>query len=69
MPGSDLHYYKLTYSGERYFPLSHYWTLRARTELGYGGGYSDTERLPFYKHYLAGGTGSIRGFESRSLEA
>ncbi len=67
IPGSDLNYYKLTYNGERYFPLSKSWTLRTRAELGYGGGYADTERLPFYKHYLAGGTGSIRGFESRSL--
>lgn len=67
LPGSDLEYYKLTYNGERYFPLTKKWVLRARTELGYGEGYLDTDQLPFYKHFLAGGTGSIRGFESRTL--
>lgn len=67
LPGSDLSYYKLSYNGERYFALPKSWALRTRAELGYGGGYSDTERLPFYKHFLAGGFGSIRGFESRSL--
>jgi len=57
----------LIYRGERYFPLSKSWVLRGRTEMWYGDGYGDTERLPFYKHFLAGGSGSIRGYESRSL--
>jgi outer membrane protein insertion porin family len=44
MPGSDLEFYKLTYRGEIYFcPCSPtQWTLRLRTELGYGDGYGDT---------------------------
>ena len=67
LPGSDLNYYKITYNGERYMPITKSWTLRGRTEVGYGAGYSDTDRLPFYKHFLAGGSGSIRGYETRSL--
>lgn len=67
LPGADLEYYKLNYQGDFYFPLNDTFTLRTRTELGYGDGYSDTDVLPFYKHYFSGGMGSVRGFESRTL--
>ncbi|UTW46195.1 outer membrane protein assembly factor BamA [bacterium SCSIO 12696] len=73
-PGvSDLSYYRLTYSGQKYFPLGRWakflngWSLRLRTELGYGDGLSDTERLPFYKNFFGGGFNSIRGFERNTL--
>jgi len=67
LPGSDLNYYKLTYNGRVLFPLSDRWTLRLRTELGYGGGYGDTGSLPFNKHYFAGGSDSVRGFKNNTL--
>ena len=66
-PGSDLQFYKLTYTGERYFPISDNWTLRVRGKLGYGNGYGSTDRLPFYEHFFAGGFGSVRGFENSTL--
>jgi outer membrane protein insertion porin family len=67
MPGSDLEFYKLTYRGELFYPITNNWTLRFRTELGYGDGYGDNELLPFYEHFFAGGFGSVRGFESNTL--
>ncbi len=67
IPGSELEYYKLVYQAERYLPLSNIWTLRLRTELGFGDGYAETDSLPFYKHFFSGGVGSVRGFETRSL--
>jgi len=67
MPASDLEFYKLTYRGEIYYPLTQNWTLRFRTELGYGDGYGSTTELPFYEHFYAGGFGSVRGFESNTL--
>jgi outer membrane protein insertion porin family len=69
-PGvSDLEFYKLTYRGEIFYPvpLLNTWTLRLRTELGYGDGYGDTTELPFYEHFFAGGFGSVRGYESNTL--
>lgn len=66
-PGSDLEFYKVTYSGERYFPLTNVFTLKLRTELGYGDSYGDTPSLPFYEHFYSGGFGSIRGFETSTL--
>lgn len=67
VPGSDLEFYKLTYRGEIYFPLTRQFTLRLRGELGYGDGYGDTTELPFYEHFFAGGFGSVRGFENNTL--
>jgi len=69
MPASDLEFYKLTYRGEYYLPLtqSQAWTLKFRTSLGYGDGYGDTSELPFYENFFAGGFGSVRGFESNTL--
>jgi outer membrane protein insertion porin family len=66
---SDLEFYKLTYRGEVFYPvpLLKSWTLRLRTELGWGDGYGDTSELPFYEHFFAGGFGSVRGYESNTL--
>lgn len=67
LPGSDLSFYKLRYNGEKYFQLNHKYSIRLHMELGYGGGYGDLDRLPFYEHFYAGGFGSVRGFNSRTL--
>jgi outer membrane protein insertion porin family len=67
VPGSDLEFFKLTYRGEIYFPLFSEWTLRLRTELGYGDGYGKSPQLPFYENFYAGGFGSVRGFKSNTL--
>ncbi|MCB1704693.1 MAG: outer membrane protein assembly factor BamA [Halioglobus sp.] len=69
VPLSDLEFYKITYAGEIYLPVPvlENWTFRLRTELGYGGGYGDTNGLPFYENFFAGGFGSVRGYESNTL--
>ena len=67
MPLSDLEFYKLTYRGEIFYPITRGWVAHFRTELGYGDGYGDTSELPFYEHFFAGGFGSVRGFESNTL--
>lgn len=67
MPGSDLTFYKLTYNGQLYIPLGNPWAVRLHTSLGYGDGYGDTSRLPFYKNYFAGGFGSVRGYGDNKL--
>lgn len=67
LPGSDLEFYKLNYRGELFLPLSELFTLRFRTELGYGDGFGSTTELPFFEHFYAGGFGSVRGFENNTL--
>jgi len=67
VPGSEMEYYKLTYTGQIFFPLTRAFTLRLRTKLGYGDGYGDMDELPFFENYYAGGFGSVRGFERSTL--
>ena len=67
IPGSDLTFFKATYDGQVYVPITRSWTLKLRAELGYGDGYGSTDLLPFYEHFYAGGFGSIRGFENSTL--
>jgi outer membrane protein insertion porin family len=67
IPGSDLDYYKLGYRQQRYFPLAKDFTFKLNGEVGYGGGYGNTNALPFFDNYFAGGTGSVRGFKNNTL--
>ena len=67
LPGSDLEYFKLVYNGQIFVPVWRDFTLRFRTELGYGDGYGDTEGLPFFQNFYSGGFGSVRGFKSNTL--
>jgi outer membrane protein insertion porin family len=67
LPGSDLEYYKVAYSHKRYFPVSEALTLAMRGEIGYGDGYGDTEKLPFFKNYFGGGVKTVRGYKDYSL--
>ena len=67
-PGaSDLEFYKLSYTGQVFFPISDIWTLRFRTELGFGDGYGDTNELPFFQNFRSGGFGSVRGYRQNTL--
>lgn len=66
-PGSDLTYYRLNYRSQLYVPISGRWVGRLYGNLGYGDGYGDTSTLPFYKHYFAGGFGSVRGYSDNSM--
>lgn len=61
LPGGDLRYYRLTYNGQRYWPISRNSTLQIGGTIGYANGYAGNP-LPFYKNFYAGGVNSVRGF-------
>ncbi|MFA5494573.1 MAG: outer membrane protein assembly factor BamA [Porticoccaceae bacterium] len=67
IPGSDVEYYRLSYAGQYYRPLTDSLTLKLRTDLGYGEAFGSTNRLPFFKNYYGGGFGSVRGFKRNTL--
>ncbi len=66
-PGSDLEYYRLNLEADYYYPITRKAAIKLSADLGYGDGYGDTDGLPFFKNYFAGGARSVRGFEARSL--
>ncbi|MBA6329373.1 outer membrane protein assembly factor BamA [Colwellia sp. MB02u-6] len=69
-PNSDVNYFKINLDTKWYFPLSQdqRWTVLAKFQLGYGNGYGSVEGndqvLPFWENFRAGGSGTLRGFES-----
>lgn len=69
-PNSDVNYFKVNLDTKWYFPLSRdmRWTVLARFQAGYGNGYGSVnghdELLPFWENFRAGGSDSLRGFES-----
>ena len=66
-PGSDLEFYRVNIEAAHYYPFTRKIALKLSTDIGFGDGFGDTEELPFFRNYFAGGTRSVRGFEARSL--
>ncbi|TPE52823.1 outer membrane protein assembly factor BamA [Maribrevibacterium harenarium] len=68
-PLGDQSYFKLGVNSQAYWNLndSNLWLFRLKGRLGYGRGFGDTDILPFFENYYAGGAYSIRGFSSSSL--
>jgi outer membrane protein insertion porin family len=66
LPIADLTYYKLAYQQQYYRPLTRDLVLFLNGEVGFGDGYSD-KPLPFFKNFFAGGTNSVRGYETSSI--
>ncbi|MBB1126398.1 outer membrane protein assembly factor BamA [Thiospirillum jenense] len=67
VPGSDLQYYRLNYRSQHYIPLTRRFTFSLRTDIGYGDGYGDTEQMPFFENFYAGGPNSVRGWKANTL--
>lgn len=67
VPGSDLEYYKLSYDTKFYFAMTQSLTLLLHSDLAYGDGYGDTDELPFFERYFAGGLRTVRAFNTNSL--
>jgi len=67
IPGTEIEYYKITLLAGRYWAVTDSTSIKVKGELGYGAGFGDTQELPFYKNYFAGGSSTVRGYRSRSL--
>ena len=66
-PSSDLEYYKVDLNSDYYLPLTESFTFKFSGLFNYGDGFGDSDSLPFFRNYFAGGTTTVRGFEPRSL--
>ena len=67
LPGSDNEYYKVDLQHASFFGLTDDLTFSLRARVGYGDGYGDSDELPFFENYFAGGLSTVRGFEANTL--
>ena len=65
--GDSANFYKLNYYTNWYHPLWRNVILALKGEFGYGDGLFDTEELPFFENFYAGGPRSVRGYEENTL--
>ncbi len=67
LPSSTAEFYKINLRENILFPLTDKLTLSLRGEIGYGDGYGDTNGLPFFENFFAGGVSSVRGYDDNTL--
>ncbi len=67
IPGADLEFYKAEYQQRRYWPLGEKTSFSLEGRLSYAEAYGDTERVPFFENYYAGGVRTVRGYRGNYL--
>ncbi len=67
IPGSELEYYRLSYTNKYYIPLTRVFTFALKGDIGYGDAFGGTTSMPPWRNFFAGGMKTVRGFEEFSL--
>ncbi len=63
----DNDFYKLIFDNNTYFPIYRDFAFRFKTEFGYAKELGDSEEVPIFERFFAGGADTIRGYEERSV--
>lgn len=71
VPGftDSLNFYKVRYKNKHYWPVYNKISFSANLDLAYADIYGDSELLPPFEKYYAGGTRTVRGYKGNSLGA
>jgi outer membrane protein insertion porin family len=63
----DKDFIKVFTRASKYFPMFRGSVLEIKARLGMSDAYGDSEELPIYERFFAGGAYTIRGYEERSI--
>ena len=66
IPGGDYRYFNVNANHTSYSPVNNNLTLKLTGSIDLAKGYSN-KKLPFFKRYFGGGSGSVRGFGNKTL--
>ena len=64
--GGTKDFWKFYGRASHFFPLFRNSVIELRARVGLGDTYSDTEQIPIYERFFAGGASTIRGYEERA---
>ncbi|OGX18376.1 MAG: outer membrane protein assembly factor BamA, partial [Omnitrophica WOR_2 bacterium RBG_13_44_8b] len=65
--GGDKDFWKFYGRASHYFPLFRGSSLELRARVGMVKPYGDSDRIPIYERFFAGGAYTVRGYEERSI--
>ena len=65
-PAGDIKFNRITYQHQLFFAVTRGTVLMLNGEVGYAKGIAGQE-LPYYQNFYAGGSGSVRGYDTASL--
>ena len=65
--GNSLEYYKVGYKAQWFTSIYEDYILSLKGDVGFGDSYGDTDSLPFFENFYAGGPKSVRGYEENTL--
>ena len=65
--GGDNDFYKLLWDNNTYFPIYKDLAFRFKTEFSYAQPIGDSDEIPIFERFFAGGSDTIRGYEERSV--
>jgi outer membrane protein insertion porin family len=67
MCGGDKDYWKFFSRASHYFPMPRNAVLELRGRMGVSEPYRNSDRIPIYERFFAGGANTIRGYKERAI--
>jgi len=67
MLGGDKDYWKMFTRASHYFPMPWKSVIEVKGRVGLGDVYDNTDSIPIYERFFAGGASTIRGYEERTI--
>ena len=67
VPGSDIEYFSSVYTGQQYVPIYKKFFAEVNASVAFADGYGQTNEIPPFERFFAGGPRTVRGFREGTL--